>query len=68
MYSQIEKINSVDELRKRVDEIIPQRFDMGYRKPTTAMGIEDVEKMIHTLVYHSLLVIPKAEIEQFREG
>ena len=61
-------MNCVTELQNTVDEIIPERFDMGYRKPTTSLQIADVEMMIHTLVSHTLLVVPKAEMDQFREG
>lgn len=65
---QVETINDTEELRARVDQLLPERFDMGFRKATYSLTLLDVPDLVTAVAHHTLFVVPRAELDQFREG
>ncbi len=60
--------HSQDELRKKVDTLLPNWFNQGLRKPTPFLTMGDIPDLVKGTIHRSLLLASKAETDQFIEG
>ncbi|KAI0221096.1 hypothetical protein LSAT2_027487 [Lamellibrachia satsuma] len=61
-------IRSTTQLRAKIDELLPQRFDWGIVKFTNEMDIYDIPAIVSAAVLHLTVLSQKAELDQFAEG
>ena len=65
---QLRDIRSTTQLRAKIDELLPQRFDWGIVKFTNEMDIYDIPAIVSAAVLHLTVLSQKAELDQFAEG
>ena len=64
---QIAASSSAEELQSRLD-LMPERFDWGYRKPSASVQLKDLDEIVNNIALHHTLWASKAEVDQFCQG
>lgn len=65
---QLRDIRSTTQLRAKIDDLLPNRFDWGVVKFTHELDIYNIPSIISAVVLHHTVLAQKAELDQFAEG
>jgi hypothetical protein len=61
-------VSGKEELAVLVDELLPHRFEWGYRKATSSMSLADIPDLVRAVSIHQTIYSSKAELDQFCDG
>lgn len=59
---------SESDLQNSLDDVLPQRYDMGYRKPSYKLTCKDIPDIINAVAATSMIYISKMELDNFIDG
>ena len=61
-------ISDEDVLRVSLDDLLPDRFTMGYMKPTHLVGLGDLETIRRIMCHKVVIQDVKSELDQCVKG
>lgn len=59
---------SDEELQTKLDDVLPQRYEMGFRKPSHKLCQADLPSILEAVGFCSAIGLAKMELDHFLEG